>query len=122
MKKSITADFEKLRSDGDAAFAVAVGEVAAGHRKENKWKREKRADHEHEKIALARGEIGGDDDVNDEELQRVVVERRLELGDDQAPEAALPTIGRRLLRGHRIVQLIRHERLFVSACTVLQIR
>ena len=39
--------------------------------------------------------IHGDDDVDDEELQRVVVEAGLELRGDQAPEAALP-VARRL--------------------------
>ena len=83
------ADFEEFRADGHGALAVAVREIAAGHREQNERKREQCADDRHQQIALLLREIHGDHDVDDEEFQRVVVEGALELRGDQAPEAAL---------------------------------
>ena len=83
-------NFHQLCADHHAAFAVTVGEISAGKRKEYKRESEEGADDEHEKVALLLAEIQGEDDVNDQELDGIVVECVLELGDDQAPEAALP--------------------------------
>ena len=73
-----------------AALAVTVGEIASGHREENKWQRKQRADHQHQEIALALRKIHRHDDVNDEKFNRVVVKCVLKLRDDQRPKPALP--------------------------------
>src|SRR5271170_1673966 len=83
-------NFHQLGADHDAAFAVTVGEVAAGEREENKGEREECANDEDEEIALVLSEVHRDDEVNDEEFYGVVVEGVLKLGDDQAPEAETP--------------------------------
>ena len=92
MAKRHHDDFKEFRSDDDAAFAVAVREVSASHRKEDERQREERADDENQIIPLILRKIHCHDDVNDEKLEGVVVEGVLKLRDDQAPEAALPAI------------------------------
>jgi len=72
-------DLENFRADGDGAFAVAVGEVAAGHREENEGEGEERADDEDFGFTFVGGEVVADDEKNDEVLQRVIVERALKL-------------------------------------------
>jgi hypothetical protein len=83
-------NFHQLRADHNAALAVTVREIASGHREENKRQRKQRAHHQHQKVALALRKIHCHDDVNDEEFNRVVVERVLKLRNDQRPKSALP--------------------------------
>ena len=90
-----------FRADHDAALAVAVGEVTAGHREKDEGKREQRADDQNQEVALLLGKAHRHDDVNDEELDGVVVEGVLELRDDQRPEPASP-IGGRSMRDEAI--------------------
>ena len=47
MKNDHDGDFENLRADRDAALAVAVREISAGHRKQNEGQREKASDDKH---------------------------------------------------------------------------
>src|ERR1039458_1963650 len=110
-KKCHDAELEKLCADGDAAFAVAVREVAAGHREEDERNREERSDNGDQAVSLHLREIHCDDDVGDEELQPVVVKPGLELGDDEAPETAAPGEGRLWLGSGRVCWAFGHDRL-----------
>ncbi len=84
------ANLKKFCADGDAALAVAVGKISAGQRKQNERNGKQRADQQNETIAHIRREIAFDDQVDDQKLQAVIVERALKLRDDQAPEAEPP--------------------------------
>jgi len=81
-------EFEEFRPERDAAFAVFVGEVAAGNGENEEWNSEKQRDDENEpEIAAVFGESGVQDEETDEPLEGVVAERALELHGDERPEA-----------------------------------
>jgi hypothetical protein len=82
--------FEELGGDSGGALAVAVGQKTARHGKEDERKGEKRADQWNQTIAQRGRQIHPDNDVDHEKLQRVVVERRLKLCGDEAPESTAP--------------------------------
>ncbi len=86
-------DFHPFRADGDGALAEAIGEETAGHGKQDKGKSEKGADQQHDPVACLGGQAHVHDEVDDQELQRIVVERALELRDDEAPETQAPGRG-----------------------------
>ena len=88
------SDFKEFCADSHAALAVTIGEVAARHREKDERNREQRADDGHETVAPRLREVHADNQVNDEVLQPVVVEARLKLRDDEAPETAAPVAGR----------------------------
>jgi len=90
MAKSITAISKTLGPDGDGAFAEAVGEIAAGHGKEDEGEGEEGTDEEDFGFFFVGGEIGADDEEDDEIFQGVVVEGALKLRGDEAPEAETP--------------------------------
>ena len=75
-------NFHQLRADHHAALAIAIRQIAAHHGKENERQRKQRAHDENQIFPGALREIHGDDDVNHQELDGVVVEGVLELGDD----------------------------------------
>ncbi len=88
--KKSHANLKKFCADRDRAFAVAVGKISACQRKQNKRNRKERAHQQDEAVAHLGSEIAFDDQVDDEELQAVIVERALKLRDDQAPESEPP--------------------------------
>jgi hypothetical protein len=86
-------DFEYFCADGDAALAVAVGQVAARHREKQEGNGEEIPDEKNPEISFGLVRILAKDKVNDKEFQAVIVEGALKLGDDEAPETAAPTRG-----------------------------
>src|SRR5579864_1045344 len=91
-KKSY-ANLEHFRANRDGALAVAVGKISARERKQYERNSEEGADQQNEAVTHSRGEIALDDQVDDEKLESVVVERALKLSGDQAPEAEPPVRG-----------------------------
>jgi len=89
-RKQHDRNLEYLGPDRDGALAVAVCEVTTGHRKQNKGQGEEQAHEQNLGLFLFRRQIGADDQVEDEVLEGVVVERSLELGGDQTPETQAP--------------------------------
>ncbi len=83
-------NFEDFGPDGDCALAESVGEIAAGHGKENEGKGEEGADEEDFGFFFVGGEIRADDEEDHQVFQGVVVEGALKLRGDQAPEAETP--------------------------------
>src|SRR5579862_853212 len=82
--------FENFGGNCDVALAEAVGRVAAGHREQQKRNGEKIANQENSKIFLRFRWVLTEDQKNDEKFQAVVVERALELRNDEAPETDAP--------------------------------
>ena len=96
-RKNHHADLKNLCPDRDRALAKAVGEISAGQRKQEVRKSKQRAHKQNEPVARSCREVALHNEINDQELQRIIVERPLKLRDDQTPESQAP-VGRRPVR------------------------
>lgn len=82
------AELKEFRVKRDAAFAVLVGQEAAGDGEEQKRNREKQRHDEHEpEVARFFGEGRLQDQVADQPFEGVVAERALKLDGDEGPKA-----------------------------------
>ena len=81
-------ELENFDAECDAAFAVFVGEVAAGNREDEEGNGEEEWDYQHEpQVALIFVGEGFEDEEADEPLEGVVAEGVLKLDGDERPEA-----------------------------------
>src|SRR5262252_7639634 len=79
-----------LRPDCYGSLAVLVREISAQHRKQNERCGKKHADPQNQVVFLFGSEVERQNQVNNEILQPVLIERALELRNDQAPESKAP--------------------------------
>ncbi len=84
------SDFKPFSADGDRTFAVAVGKMAANHRKKQERYGKQNTDQKNAEVFFGLRRVMPKDEKNDKKFQAVVVECALKLGDDQARKAATP--------------------------------
>src|SRR5215471_1927885 len=85
--------------DRDGAFAESIREEPAHERKQDEGSREQHADQQFHLVALRFVLLDGKNEINDQELEAIFIERALELRDDQAPKAQPPILCRLMQRG-----------------------
>src|SRR6266516_6442214 len=83
-------DFGRSCPDGHRALAVAVRQVTAGHGEQDEREREEGPHDQHQAVPRIFPEAQRGDPEDHQELVSVVVERTLELRENQEPEAAPP--------------------------------